>query len=413
MEKWLHKGPASAELADGHSQNTGGAHDTSAKMIPNNIPPVTGKELEYISQLVNGGTLSDGGGPFSQRCQSWLEQRLGCPKAFLTPSGTAALELAALALDIQPGDEVIVPSYTYISTANGFLLRGASLVYVDVEPTTMNIDVNKVREAITPKTRAIVPVHYAGVPCDMDGIMAAIGDRKDRIYVVEDAAQGFFSSYKDGRALGSIGHIGCISFHATKNITSGGAGGAILVNDRSLIARTETIRDKGTNRPQFLRGETDHYTWQQAGVSHLMSEMQAAYLWAQMEAADQIQAHRLELWEFYRQGLSGLEEKGVGIPSVSIQGRHNGHIFFIKVRDAEERRRFAGAMREKGIAVLGHYGPLHRTPPGLQGRHVLHPQDYASQESERLVRLPLYYAMTMDDANYVVDQVQEFFSRTT
>ena len=378
-------------------------------MIPNNIPPVTGKELEYISQLVNGGTLSDGGGPFSQRCQSWLEQRLGCPKAFLTPSGTAALELAALALDIQPGDEVIVPSYTYISTANGFLLRGASLVYVDVDPTTMNIDVNKVREAITPKTRAIVPVHYAGVPCDMDGIMAAIGDRKDRIYVVEDAAQGFFSSYKDGRALGSIGHIGCISFHATKNITSGGAGGAILVNDRSLIARTETIRDKGTNRPQFLRGETDHYTWQQAGVSHLMSEMQAAYLWAQMEAADQIQSHRLKLWGVYREGLAGLGVKGVGIPSGSIQGRHNGHIFFIKVRDAEERRRFAGAMREKGIAVLSHYGPLHRTPPGLQGRHVLHPHDYASKESERLVRLPLYYAMTMDEASYVVDQVQDFF----
>ncbi|BCR89876.1 uncharacterized protein ACHE_51074A [Aspergillus chevalieri] len=377
-------------------------------MIPNNVPPVTGKELEYIAQLVNGGTLSDGGGHFSQRCQSWLEERLGCPRAFLTPSGTAALELAALALEIQPGDEVIVPSYTYISTANAFLLRGASLVYVDIEPETMNIDAGKVREAISPKTRAVVPVHYAGMPCDMEAIMEAIGDRKD-IYVVEDAAQGLFSSYKDGRALGSIGHIGCISFHATKNVTSGGAGGAIIINDRKLIERTETIRDKGTNRPQFLRGETDHYTWQRAGVSHLLSEMQAAYLWAQLEAADQIQAHRLKLWEFYRQNLAGLRTKGIGIPLECTRGQHNAHIFFIKLRDKNERRQFTVAMRDKGVAVLAHYGPLHRTPPGLQGRHVLHPQDYASQESERLVRLPLYYAMTIDEARYVVDQVQNFF----
>lgn len=377
-------------------------------MIPNNVPPVAGKELEYIARVVNGGTLSDGGGHFSQQCQSWLEERLGCPRVLLTPSGTAALELAALTLEIQPGDEVIVPSYTYISTANAFLLRGASLVYVDVEPETMNIDAGKVCEAISPKTRAVVPVHYAGVPCDMDAIREAIGDRKD-IYVVEDAAQGLFSSYKDGRALGSIGHIGCISFHTTKNVTSGGAGGAILINDRSLVERTETIRDKGTNRPQFLRGETDHYTWQRAGVSHLLSEMQAAYLWAQLEASDQIQARRLKLWEFYRQNLVGLRSKGIGIPSECTWGQHNAHIFFIKLRDREERSQFTSAMREKGVAVLVHYGPLHRTPPGLQGRHVLHPKDYASRESERLVRLPLFYAMTIDQAKYVVDQVQEFF----
>lgn len=377
-------------------------------MIPNNVPPVAGKELEYIARVVNGGTLSDGGGHFSQQCQSWLEERLGCPRVLLTPSGTAALELAALTLEIQPGDEVIVPSYTYISTANAFLLRGASLVYVDVEPETMNIDAGKVCEAISPKTRAVVPVHYAGVPCDMDAIREAIGDRKD-IYVVEDAAQGLFSSYKDGRALGSIGHIGCISFHTTKNVTSGGAGGAILINDRSLVERTETIRDKGTNRPQFLRGETDHYTWQRAGVSHLLSEMQAAYLWAQLEASDQIQARRLKLWEFYRQNLVGLRSKGIGIPSECTWGQHNAHIFFIKLRDREERSQFTSAMREKGVAVLAHYGPLHHTPPGLQGRHVLHPKDYASRESERLVRLPLFYAMTIDQAKYVVDQVQEFF----
>lgn len=333
-------------------------------MIPNNVPPVAGKELEYIARVVNGGTLSDGGGHFSQQCQSWLEERLGCPRVLLTPSGTAALELAALTLEIQPGDEVIVPSYTYISTANAFLLRGASLVYVDVEPETMNIDAGKVCEAISPKTRAVVPVHYAGVPCDMDAIREAIGDRKD-IYVVEDAAQGLFSSYKDGRALGSIGHIGCISFHTTKNVTSGGAGGAILINDRSLVERTETIRDKGTNRPQFLRGETDHYTWQRAGVSHLLSEMQAAYLWAQLEASDQIQARRLKLWEFYRQNLIGLRSKGIGILSECTWGQHNAHILFIKLRDSEERCQFTTAMRDKGVAVLAHYGPLHRTPPGL------------------------------------------------
>ncbi|KAE8372991.1 pyridoxal phosphate-dependent transferase [Aspergillus bertholletiae] len=377
-------------------------------MIPNNVPPVSGKELQYIAQVVNGGTLSDGGGHFSQLCQAWLEQRLGCPKVLLTPSGTAALELAALALEIEPGDEVIVPSYTYMSTANAFLLRGASLVYVDVEPETMNMDANKVREAISPKTRAVVPVHYAGVPCNMEAIRDAIGNRKD-IYVIEDAAQGLFSSYKDGRALGSIGHIGCISFHATKNVTAGGAGGAIIINDPALIERTETIRDKGTNRPQFLRGETDHYVWQRVGVSHLLSEMQAAYLWAQLEVADQIQAHRLKLWEFYRQNLAGLQDKGIGIPSECSEGQHNAHIFFIKVRDAKERREFTLAMKEQGIAVLAHYGPLHRTPPGLQGRHVLHPEDFASRESERLVRLPLYYAMTLDMAKYVVDQVQQFF----
>ncbi|KAI9931709.1 hypothetical protein ASPWEDRAFT_384920 [Aspergillus wentii DTO 134E9] len=377
-------------------------------MIPNNVPPVTGKELEYITQVVNGGTLSDGGGPFSQRCQSWLEERLNCPRAFLTPSGTAALDLAALTLDIRPGDEVIVPSYTYISTANGFLLRGASLVFVDVEPDTMNIDVGKVREAISPKTRAIVPVHYAGVPCDMDGLVEAIGDRKD-IYIVEDAAQGLFSSYKDGRALGTIGHIGCISFHATKNVTAGGVGGAILINDRSLIDRAETIRDKGTTRPQFLRGEVDHYTWQQAGVSCVLSEMQAAYLWAQLEASDQIQAHRHRLWKYYQESLGGLRDKGVGIPAACASGQHNAHIFFIKTRDEDERRRFTSAMKDKGIAVLAHYGPLHKTPPGQQGRHVLHPEDYASRESGRLVRLPLFYALTLEQAEYVVSQVKGFF----
>lgn len=377
-------------------------------MIPNNVPPVAGKELEYITRVVEGGTLSDGGGHYSQQCQSWLEDRLDCPRVLLTPSGTAALELAALALEIKPGDEVIVPSYTYVSTANAFLLRGASLVYVDVDPDTMNIDASKVRQAISPTTRAVVPVHYAGLPCDMDAIMDAIGDRND-IYVVEDAAQGLFSSYKSGRALGSIGHIGCISFHTTKNVTSGGAGGAILVNDRSLIDRIETIRDKGTSRPQFLRGETDHYTWQRAGASHLLSELQAAYLWAQLEASDQIQAHRLQLWDFYQHHLAGLRSKGVGIPAQCSWGQHNAHIFFIKLRDGAQRRQFTSTMREQGVVVLAHYGPLHCTPPGSQGRHVLHPQDHASRESERLVRLPLFYAMTMAQAQYVVDRVHEFF----
>ena len=378
------------------------------EMIPNNVPPVTGKELDYIAQVVNGGVVGEGG-PFSKRCEHWLQEHLHGSQVFLTPSCTAALELAALSLDLDPGDEVIVPSYTYMSTANAFLLRGASLVYVDIDPGTMNIDPVKVREAITSKTRAIVPVHYAGVPCDMDAIFEAIGPRKD-IYIVEDAAQGLFSVDKNGKALGTIGNLGCLSFGGTKNLTSGGAGGAIIVNDKKLIDRVETIREKGTNRPQFLKGEVDHYTWQRAGVSHVLSEMQAAYLWAQLECAEEIQSRRLRIWEIYRQALVPLDGERLELPPICLQGRHNAHIFFVKLQNKEEVVRFASAMKDKGISVSAHYSPLHRSVPGSCGRHVLHPQDYASTESERLIRLPLFYAMTETQAEYVIEQVKHYFA---
>ena len=377
-------------------------------MIPNNIPPVTGKELDYIAQVVNGGAIGEGG-PFSKRCEHWLEEHLHGSQVFLTPSCTAALELAALSLDLDPGDEVMVPSYTYMSTANAFLLRGASLVYVDIDPGTMNIDPVKVREAITSKTRAIVPVHYAGVPCNMDAIFEAIGPRKD-IYIVEDAAQGLFSVDKNGKALGTIGNLGCLSFGGTKNLTSGGAGGAIIVNDKKLLDCVETIREKGTNRPQFLKGEVDHYTWQRAGVSHVLSEMQAAYLWAQLECAEEIQSRRLRIWEMYRQALAALDGERLELPPICLQGRHNAHIFFVKLQNKEEVVRFASAMKDKGISVSAHYSPLHRSVPGSCGRHVLHPQDYTSTESERLIRLPLFYAMTETQAEYVIEQVKHYFA---
>ena len=377
-------------------------------MIPNNIPPVTGKELEYIAQAVSGGALGEGG-PFSKRCQHWLEEHLHGSKVFLTPSCTAALELAALSLDLGPGDEVIVPSYTFMSTANAFLLRGASLVYVDIDPGTMNIDPVMTRKAITSKTRAIVPVHYAGVPCDMDAIFEAIGPRKD-IYIVEDAAQGLFSFDRNGKALGSIGNLGCLSFGGTKNLTSGGAGGAIVVNDKRLVDRVETIRDKGTNRPQFLKGEVDHYDWQRTGVSHSLSEIQAAYLWAQLECSERIQSHRLHIWDLYRQALLPLAGESLQLPPVCSQGQHNAHIFFVKLKDKGECVKFTSAMRDKGIAISAHYSPLHQSVPGSQGRHVLHPRDHTSTESERLIRLPIFYSMTKAQADYVIEQVKHYFS---
>jgi dTDP-4-amino-4,6-dideoxygalactose transaminase len=328
---------------------------------------------------------------------------------FLTPSCTAALELAALSLDLDPGDEVNVPSYIFVSTANAFLLRGASLVYVDIEPGTMNIDPVKVREAITSKTRAIIPVHYAGSPCDMDAIFEAMGSRKD-IYIVEDAVQGLFSFDKHGRALGSIGNLGCLSFGGTKNLTSGGAGGAIIVNDKKLINCIETIRDKGTNRPQFLKGKVDHYTWQRAGVSHFLSELQAACPWAQLECSEEIQTRRLHIWTLYRQALAPLVGERLQLPPVCLQGQHNAHIFFVKLKDKQECIKFTSIMKDKGIPVLAHYSPLHRSVPGSRGRHVLHPSDFASTESERLIRLPLFYAMTKAQIDHIIENVTHYFT---
>ncbi|KAB8266356.1 pyridoxal phosphate-dependent transferase [Aspergillus pseudonomiae] len=377
-------------------------------MIPFSVPTLAGSELQYVEHAVRKGTLS-GDGEYTTLCQNWLEKKLSAAKVFLTPSGTAALDLAALVLNIQPGDEVIVPSYTYVSTANAFLLRGASLVFVDIVPETMNMDIHKLQDAITDKTRAIVPVHYAGVACDMDALLHIAHERG--VYVVEDAAQGLFSTYK-GRALGTIGHIGCFSFHESKNVTAGGQGGAILINDPSLVERAEIIRDKGTDRQMFLRGEVPHYTWQQAGASYTLSEIQAAYLWGQLEAADRIQHHRLEIWGFYYRELSKLcNDAPIALPWVPSDCQHNAHIFFIKVADGEQRKDFMTAMKGAGITVLAHYSPLHSTAPGTQGRHVLDRQDFATRESERLVRLPIFYTMTMEQARTVVETIEWYFMR--
>ena len=282
-------------------------------MIPFNAPPVVGTELDYMQSAMGSGKLCGDGG-FTRRCQQWLEQRFGSAKVLLTPSCTASLEMAALLLDIQPGDEVIMPSYTFVSTANAFVLRGAKIVFVDVHPDTMNIDETLIEAAITDKTRVIVPVHYAGVACEMDTIMALA--KKHNLFVVEDAAQGVMSTYK-GRALGTIGHIGCFSFHETKNYTAGGEGGATLINDKALIERAEIIREKGTNRSQFFRGQVDKYTWRDIGSSYLMSDLQAAYLWAQLEAADRINQQRLALWQNYYDALAPLAKAGrIELPSI-------------------------------------------------------------------------------------------------
>ncbi|BAE57933.1 unnamed protein product [Aspergillus oryzae RIB40] len=377
-------------------------------MIPFSVPTVAGSELQYVEQAVRKGTLS-GDGEYTVLCQNWLERKLPAAKVFLTPSGTAALDLAALVLNIQHGDEVIVPSYTYVSTANAFLLRGASLVFVDIAPETMNMDMEKLQDAITDKTRVIVPVHYAGVACDMDALLHIATERG--IYIVEDAAQGLFSTYK-GRALGTIGHIGCFSFHESKNVTAGGQGGAILINDPGLVEQAEIIKDKGTNRQKFLRGDVAHYTWQQAGASYTLSEIQAAYLWGQLEASDCIQSQRLEIWNFYYRELSKLgDDVPIVLPSVPSYCQHNAHIFFIRVKDGAQRREFITAMKDAGITVLAHYSPLHSTVPGAQGRHVLDRQDLATRESERLVRLPIFYTMTMEQARKVVETIKWYFMR--
>jgi len=330
-------------------------------MIPFNAPPVVGTELDYMQSAMGSGKLCGDGG-FTRRCQQWMEQRFGTAKALLTPSCTASLEMAALLLDIQPGDEVIMPSYTFVSTANAFVLRGAKIVFVDIRRDTMNIDETLIEAAITDKTRAIVPVHYAGVACEMDTIMAIAS--KHNLFVVEDAAQGVMSTYK-GRALGTIGHIGCFSFHETKNYTAGGEGGATLINDRKLVERAEIIREKGTNRSQFFRGLVDKYTWRDIGSSYLMSDLQAAYLWAQLEAAERINQQRLALWQNYYEALLPLARAGrIDLPIVPADCGHNAHMFYIKLRDIDDRSKLIAWLKEAEILAVFHYIPLHSCPAG-------------------------------------------------
>lgn len=376
-------------------------------MIPFNAPPIVGSEVEYMQSAMASGKLCGDGG-FTRRCQQWMEQHFGSKKVLLTPSCTASLEMAALLIDIQPGDEVIMPSYTFVSTANAFVLRGAVIVFVDVRPDTLNIDETLIEAAITEKTRAIVPVHYAGVACEMDSIMALAA--KHQLFVIEDAAQGVMSQYK-GRALGTIGHIGCFSFHETKNYTAGGEGGATLINDAKLVERAEIIREKGTNRSQFFRGQVDKYTWRDIGSSYLMADLQAAYLWAQLEAAERINQQRLHLWQRYYDALQPLAAAGrIELPVVPDNCLHNAHMFYIKLRDSDDRQALINWMKEAEILTVFHYIPLHSSPAGERFGRFHGDDRFTTKESERLLRLPLFYNLSDNNQRTVISSLLSFFA---
>lgn len=376
-------------------------------MIRFNVPPYVGKETEYMKAAIGSHKIC-GDGEFTKRCNAWIEEHTGTAKALLTTSGTQALEMAALLSDIQPGDEVILPSYTFVSTANAFVLRGAKLVFVDIRPDTMNIDEKLIEDAITDKTRAIVPVHYAGVGCEMDTIMDIA--KRHNLVVVEDAAQGVNAFYK-GRALGSIGDYGCFSFHETKNYSMG-EGGAILINRPEQIEDAEIIREKGTDRSRFFRGQVDKYTWVNIGSSFLPSDINAAYLMAQLEMADEINENRLQSWTRYNEGLQDLAQEGViELPYIPEECAHNAHMFYIKTKDMEERKALISYLKERDIAAVFHYVPLHSAPAGLRfGR--FHGEDrYTTKESERLLRLPMYYNLSESDQQKVIDAVHGFYHK--
>ncbi|VEB27125.1 TDP-4-oxo-6-deoxy-D-glucose transaminase [Actinobacillus lignieresii] len=376
--------------------------------IPFNKPPIVGTELGYMQQAMASGKLS-GDGFYNRRCERWLENQFGTAKALLTPSCTAALEMAAILIDIQAGDEVIMPSYTFVSTANAFVLRGAKIVFVDIRPDTMNIDETKIEAAITPKTKAIVPVHYAGIACEMDTIMAIA--EKYRLYVIEDAAQAVMSFYK-GKALGTIGHFGCYSFHETKNYSAGGEGGALLINDDRFIARAEVIREKGTNRSQFFRGETDKYTWRDLGSSFLMSELQAAYLYAQLEVAQHIKQTRLAVWQRYFEVLRPFAEQGrLELPTCPPECEQNGHMFYLKWRNSDERNDFIERLKQHGILAVFHYVPLHSSPAGQRFGSFIGEDRFTTSESERLVRLPLFYNLQPQESDKIIRVILEFLTR--
>ncbi|MEZ8195320.1 dTDP-4-amino-4,6-dideoxygalactose transaminase [Vibrio cortegadensis] len=368
-------------------------------MIPFNKAPVTGLEINFIKEAVNSGKLA-GDGDFSRRCEKWFEDTTGSLKTLLTPSCTHALELAALLIDTQPGDEIIMPSYTFVSTANAFVLRGAKIVFVDIRPDTMNIDENLIEDAITSQTKAIVPVHYAGVACEMDTIMAIAS--KYSLYVIEDAAQGVMSKYK-GKALGSIGHMAAFSFHETKNYTSGGEGGLLLINDKSLISRAEIMREKGTNRSQFFRGMVDKYTWVDIGSSLLPSEIQSAYLWGQLLEAEKINDKRLDDWHFYYKALTPLADSGkVALPIIPEGLTHNAHMFYLKLKDFKSRTAFIKEMKNQNILTPFHYIPLHSSPAGQDFGVFSGVDVFTTKESEKLVRLPMYYGLGSTEREEIV-----------
>lgn len=374
-------------------------------MIKFNIPPYTGKENEYIAQAIASHKIC-GDGTFTKKCNEWIEDQTHTQKALLTTSCTHATEMAALLCDIKPGDEVIMPSYTFVSTADAFVLRGATAVFVDIRPDTMNIDETLIEAAVTDKTKAIVPVHYAGVSCEMDTIMDIA--KRHNLKVVEDAAQGVLSEYK-GQALGTIGDFGCFSFHETKNYSMG-EGGCLLIRDKDMIEQAEIIREKGTNRSKFFRGEIDKYTWVNAGSSYLPSELNAAYLYAQLEDAQKIYDDRMASWDLYYELLAPLSEAGnIELPAVPEHCKHNAHMFYIKTADLYERTALIQFLKENEISSVFHYIPLHTAPAGVRyGR--FHGEDrYTTKESERLLRLPLYYGLKSDDVRFVCDKIKEFY----
>lgn len=378
------------------------------EQIKFNRPYMTGKELGYIAEAKAGNILA-GDGPFTKRCHQWLEQHSGCNKALLTHSCTAALEMTALLLDIQPGDEVIMPSYTFVSTANAFVLRGGVPVFVDIREDTLNLDERLIEAAITPKTRAIVPVHYAGVACEMDAIMDIA--RRHGLKVVEDAAQGVMASYK-GRALGSIGDLGAFSFHETKNVISG-EGGALLVNDPALAMRAEIIREKGTDRSRFFRGEIDKYTWQEVGSSFLPGELIAAFLWAQLEDAQSITDKRLASWDIYHAALAPLEARGLlRRPIVPADCQHNAHMYYVLLAPGINRQIVLEALKRNNIYSVFHYVPLHSSPAGQRYGRTHGSMEVTDRQSERLVRLPLWIGLTSDQQDRIVDALAQGIVRT-
>lgn len=375
-------------------------------MVRFNVPPFVGTEEKYIHEAIASHKIC-GDGTFTKKCSAWLEERFHAKKVLLTTSGSSALDLAALLCNIQPGDEVILPSYTFSSTANAFVLAGARLVFVDVRPDTMNIDENKIEAAITERTKVICIVHYAGVACEMDTIMEIAG--RHRLLVVEDAAQAVMSTYK-GRALGTIGDFGCYSFHETKNYSMG-EGGALVINHEKDIERAEILREKGTNRSKFWRGEVDKYTWVDFGDSYLPSELNAAYLWAQLEEADAINENRLNTWRMYYEGLKDLESAGkISLPTVPDGCEHNAHMFYIKLRDLEERTAFISYLKEHGVGCVFHYVPLHSAPAGQKFGRFSGEDECTTKESDRLVRLPIYFGIEKQEVQSVISAVMGYLN---
>ena len=377
-------------------------------MVPFNIPPYVGKELEYVKEAMEKNRKICGDGPFTKKCNEWIEKRFNIEKVLLTTSCTHATEMAAILTDIKEGDEVIAPSFTFVSTVNPFVLRGAKIIFIDINPKTMNMDENLIEAAITEKTRAILPVHYAGVACNMDKIMEIA--KKYNLIVIEDAAQGMMSEYK-GQPLGTIGDYGCFSFHETKNYSMG-EGGALLIKDKKNIEKAEIIREKGTNRSRFFRGQVDKYTWVDKGSSYLPSELNAAYLYGQLENADLIYNDRMNSWNKYKELLQELEDKNIiELQYIPEDSKHNAHMFYIKCKDLEERTLLIDYLKENQIWAVFHYIPLHSSEAGLKFGRFNGEDKYTTKESERLLRLPLYYGLKEEDIKFVVSKIKEFYGK--